>query len=220
MNGIQDCLKLESVQSVNPLIGIEKKCPKCGKTKRLFDFSKDKRKKNGRRCHCKDCSNKYAKQYRLENPDYAKQYRINHKDYIKQYRINNPEKIRVILRRNSTRIRSTLNGKLNSNISCGICRSLNSNSKNGHHWEVLTDFTVNQLKSHLEKQFTEGMTWGNYGTWHIDHIIPISAFNFNRPEDIDFKRCWALKNLQPLWGFDNCSKYNKIVRPFQPSLAF
>jgi 5-methylcytosine-specific restriction endonuclease McrA len=64
------------------------------------------------------------------------------------------------------------------------------------------------------------MTWGNYGRhgWHIDHRIPISAFNFKAPTDIDFKKCWALSNLQPLWSHENQKKYNKLLKPFQPSL--
>jgi hypothetical protein len=64
------------------------------------------------------------------------------------------------------------------------------------------------------------MTWENYGDWHIDHKIPVSAFNFSKASDIDFKRCWKLSNLQPLWAAQNVSKGNKLERPFQPSLAF
>jgi len=45
--------------------------------------------------------------------------------------------------------------------------------------------------------------------WHIDHIRPISAFSFTVPEDPEFKECWALNNLQPLWAFDNLSKGGK-----------
>ena len=63
------------------------------------------------------------------------------------------------------------------------------------------------------------MIWGNYGDWHIDHKIPISAFNFTKPEHEDFKRCWALSNLQPLWAKDNISKNAKLEKHFQPSLA-
>jgi hypothetical protein len=64
------------------------------------------------------------------------------------------------------------------------------------------------------------MSWENHGTvWHIDHIIPKSVFNYTDAEHIDFKRCWALKNLQPLWAGENMSKGDSLVKPFQPSLA-
>lgn len=64
------------------------------------------------------------------------------------------------------------------------------------------------------------MTWENHGIhgWHIDHKIPVSAFKFKKPEDEDFKLCWSLKNLQPLWAFDNISKKNKIDKSFLAQL--
>ena len=103
--------------------------------------------------------------------------------------------------------------KLSRAIRGGIIKSLKSGSKAGRHWEVLVGYTRDEAKTHLEKRFSTGMTWENHGTcWHIDHILPIAAFNFERPEDIDFKRCWSLKNLQPLYAKDNMSKgakYNK-----------
>ncbi|MFH1762494.1 MAG: HNH endonuclease, partial [bacterium] len=66
--------------------------------------------------------------------------------------------------------------------------------------------------------FTNGMAWKNYGEWHVDHIIPRSVFNYEKAEDVDFKRCWALDNLQPLWGIENISKGNKLDADFQPAL--
>ena len=107
--------------------------------------------------------------------------------------------------------------KLNGNISSGISGSLEGN-KNGRHWEDLVGYTLNDLKNHLEKLFQSGMTWKNYGEWHIDHKIPKAAFNFTRPEHVDFKKCWALKNLQPLWAKENMLKGAKLDKPFQPSL--
>jgi len=63
------------------------------------------------------------------------------------------------------------------------------------------------------------MTWENYGTyWHIDHKIPIAVFNYEKPEDIDFRLCWSLKNLQPLEKIENIKKKDKLEKPFQPSL--
>ncbi|KKM70439.1 hypothetical protein LCGC14_1440750 [marine sediment metagenome] len=66
------------------------------------------------------------------------------------------------------------------------------------------------------------MTWENYGKggWEVDHIIPKSVFNYTKPEDEDFNRCWALKNLQPMWGPENQSKNAKLETHFQPMLVF
>jgi len=102
----------------------------------------------------------------------------------------------------------------------GIYKSLKSNggSKRGRQWESLVDFTKDDLVGHLEKQFTDGMTWDNYGEWHIDHKVPVSAHNFKTTSHRDFKRCWSLKNLQPMWAKDNMSKGPRLKAPFQPSL--
>lgn len=90
--------------------------------------------------------------------------------------------------------------------------------KNGRHWEHLVGWTLKQLKTHLQKLFQSGMTWDNYGKWHVDHIVPISVHNFSKPEHPDFKRCWALSNLQPMWGPENQSKGARIEKHFQPKL--
>ncbi len=110
--------------------------------------------------------------------------------------------------------------KLKNNISRAIHRSIKE-SKNGEHWEKLVGYTLQDVIVHIEKLFTEGMTWDKFlkGEIHLDHIIPISRFNFSSYNDIDFKRCWALSNLQPLWMYDNLSKGDKIKEPFQPCLA-
>jgi hypothetical protein len=55
-------------------------------------------------------------------------------------------------------------------------------------------YTPDELKTHLESLFTEGMTWGNYGDWHIDHIKPVSRFDKTTPVHI----VNSLDNLQPL----------------------
>lgn len=138
----------------------------------------------------------------------------------KKWADNNRERVNEQNRKYNRKFRSTAKGKLTSIISNRIRESLQKGMKAGHHWETLVNFTVDQLKEHLERQFDSNMTWENYGSyWHIDHIIPIAAFNFETPEDIDFKRCWALKNLQPLEKIENMRKGAKIDRPFQQSLA-
>jgi hypothetical protein len=100
--------------------------------------------------------------------------------------------------------------KVQNNISKAIRDSL-KDGKNGRHWENIVGYNCNELKSHLEKQFQPGMSWENYGKWHIDHVIPISFFRYSNTDDVEFKMCWRLENLQPLWATENEKKGNKIV---------
>ncbi len=74
---------------------------------------------------------------------------------------------------------------------------------------TLLGYTKYELKDHLESQFTDGMSWDNMSEWHIDHIRPVASFNYTTTECEDFKKCWALSNLQPLWAKDNMSKGNR-----------
>lgn len=83
-------------------------------------------------------------------------------------------------------------------------------NKRNCHWEILVGYTLNDLVKHLESKFQPGMTWDNYGEWHVDHIVPVSSFNIHELGDIEFKKCWCLENLQPLWAKDNIKKSNKI----------
>ncbi len=137
----------------------------------------------------------------------------------KFWRKNNPEKCKKITYRSNKKRRSTPQGKINQRMATGIRDSLNGN-KGGRAWETLVGYTVEQVKRHIEKRFTDGMTWEQFlkGKIHIDHKIPLSVFNFEKSEDIDFQKAWSLNNLQPLWATDNLKKRNKLDKPFQPSL--
>lgn len=70
-------------------------------------------------------------------------------------------------------------------------------------------YTPQELFVDIDSKLKDGMTWDNRSEWHIDHIRPVSSFNFTTTECEDFKKCWALENLQPLWAADNISKGNK-----------
>lgn len=210
------------------------KCSSCKEC--TLKTNRDWRKNNKEKCH------EISRRWRAANPgrkrELGKRWAENNPEKVRKtaqhWKAENPEKVRAIWRRwcknnpdrkkengriASKKIRGTPKGKLNSNLSTAVSLSLGGNKK-GRHWEELVGYTIEQLKLYLEKKFTEGMTWGNYGKWHIDHIIPISAFNFEKAEDDDFKRCWALKNLQPLWAADNLSKKDTLEKQFQPSLIF
>lgn len=84
--------------------------------------------------------------------------------------------------------------------------------KAGRSWEKVVDYTLTKLMNHLELKFKGNMSWENYGeVWHIDHIIPKSKFHFQNTNDSEFKICWALENLQPLFKSENLSKQDKVT---------
>ena len=170
-------------------------------------------------------------QYEMARKEKKKQYNIEYKaknkeilaEKRKEKAITDKEHIHEIqrnfyFRKKESDIRYVLSRRISANISTILRKK--GGSKRGIHWEELVGYTIEDLIKHLEKQFVNGMSWENKGRygWHIDHKIPISAFNFSSPTDLDFKRCWALKNLKPMWATDNIVKSNKLFKPFQPGL--
>ena len=68
----------------------------------------------------------------------------------------------------------------------------------------LVGCSIPELRKRLTQQFLPGMTWDNYGKWHIDHIRPCASFDLTDPEQQ--KQCFHYSNLQPLWAADNLRK--------------
>lgn len=81
-------------------------------------------------------------------------------------------------------------------------------SKLGNSISQYLEYTFDELVEHLKTTFLPGMTLENHGIygWHIDHKIPISAFNITSMDCLEFKACWSLHNLQALWWNDNLKK--------------
>ena len=95
--------------------------------------------------------------------------------------------------------------RLRKNVSCVVWQALKQDKKSRSVLAHLP-FTIPELKAHLEAQFEPWMSWDNYGTWHVDHIVPKSKFPYTNLADPLFKECWALSNLRPLRGIDNLKK--------------
>jgi len=186
---------------------------------------------------------KQSRQRRNDNPEKIKEYNKKYlknnpekrKGTIKKYCENNLEKVKESGRKwyknNTKKVRkyhaewmnlkykTDLKFNLSSKISNMMRQSLKRN-KNGQPWETLLNYTLIDLIKRLDKTMPAGYTWEDYlsGRLHIDHIIPIDAFNFTRPEHTDFKRCWVLSNLRLLPAKENLIKGDKLDRPFQPAL--
>jgi hypothetical protein len=60
---------------------------------------------------------------------------------------------------------------------------------------------------HIESRFKKGMSWDNFGDWHIDHIIPLASA---KTEEELIELC-HYTNLQPLWAEENLIKGDKII---------
>ena len=125
-----------------------------------------------------------SKLWRQKNKEHIKDY---NKNYTRKRYQSDPE----------FRIRLNLRSRINQAIK-------KSNSKRLFKLEKLIGCTIQELKDHLESQFSEGMTWDNQGQWHIDHIKPCVTFDLTKKQDqLD---CCNYKNLQPLWAEENLKK--------------
>ena len=168
--------------------------------------------------------NEKAKVYRENNKEQIsqtqKEYRENNKEdlleYGKHYRKENKEKLwNKKAEYAKERLKTDPAFKLRKTISRMISNALKDNlsSKNGKSILEFLQFSMQDLKEHLENQFEPWMTWDNRGkyspktwdnndsstwTWQLDHIIPQSDLPFTNMKEDNFKKCWALDNLRPL----------------------
>lgn len=159
-----------------------KVCKGCNVEKQIEFFNLNKESKDGRHRLCKSC----RKVQREKKKEHKKYYDRLYRRYRKQNDIN-------------YRILSNLRNR----VYCALVRGYKAKTT-----LELLGCTIEQLRVHLESQFTEGMTWDNYGKWHIDHIKPCASFDLtNKKEQLE---CFHYTNLQPLWARDNILKGSKL----------
>jgi len=187
---------------------------------------------------CRLCTNKSRREYDRERSKLPHRVEARRKYALDP---KNKERAKILQKAYRKKNRKELNKKWNEyfrkmyhkkykhdprfkidNCMCSnLYHSLHKNgiSKNGRKWEDLVGYTLEELKAHLESLWEPWMNWGNHGvyrkdgpkTWQIDHIIPSSLFNYNSPDDEEFKTCWSLKNLQPKEARKNILKGNKYI---------
>lgn len=157
----------------------------------------------------------YSREWRERNPEVAGRWAKENPDkarqYVAEWRARNVEKVRLSAREHMRTKLATPRGRLEAAIKGGIIASIKTGSKNRRKTFDLLGYTADDLFRHLERQFSPGMTWKNYGEWEVDHILPISSFSYDTPDCEQFRACWALTNLRPLWRRENRSKRDKVL---------
>ena len=129
-----------------------------------------------------------------------------HKEWRKSYkRTTSPTSKRRHRDYQRTRYQTDIEFKLAKNLRSRVRSAIQNQQKAG---SAVSDLgcTVAELKSHLELRFVDGMSWDNYGEWHIDHIEPLSKFDLTDRKQ--FLSACHYTNLQPLWAQDNWKKSN------------
>lgn len=194
-----------------------KTCSKCNTKKELTEFYDEKNKRDGKTKECAECIKDRIKKYRQKNKELIKQQRKKHWE---KNRENCLARQKAYYEANKTRINKKKRQyekeqlKLNPELRLvknmrGYMRLILKGSRKAASQMELLGCTREHYLQHMEAQFTEGMTWDNYGEWHQDHIQPVSSFDQTDPEQQ--KICWHYTNFQPMWAAENIQKRDSIV---------
>lgn len=211
-----------------------KVCSCCKNEFDIEFFNKDKWQKDGHSCYCKDCfklkrkaeneRKKLRDQQKGLNSntvyEVVKESRCSKCEIIKPSSEFNKDSSRVdglnlycktcvkeVRSKSRDKSMQIPSWKIKKNLQIRLCGIINKlDVVKSERTMELVGCTPEELKIHIESQFTEGMTWDKYGKngFHIDHIRPCASFDFSDPQQQ--KECFHYTNLRPLWASENGSK--------------
>lgn len=158
------------------------------------------------------------REYYLKNRDQIlariDQNRARKRSYDRRYHRRNRDRDRTKKLAYQSEYRSIPENRLAHNLRNRLSKFLKRRSGR-KSTEALLGCTFAEFRHYIEARFRPGMTWGNYGShWHLDHIVPISAFDLADPDQI--RRCFHFSNLRPLSAGANLRKGNRITHPQLP----
>lgn len=200
-----------------------KRCCVCKEAKPYGAFGKLSSASDGLKYECKECRKvsylenqqknieKSKKYYDENKEDIAVKNRIYketnaeyYRSYFKQYYIDNKEQLKEnIMANHYKRMEEDIGYRVLTRCRTRLYQAVKGHVKSKRTIELI-GCPVESLLEHLERQFTRGMSWDNYGEWHIDHIKPCASYDFSKEEHQ--RECFHYSNLQPLWAKDNHRK--------------
>lgn len=211
----------------------DKRCAKCGEEKPKSEFGNAPRRTDGKRPYCKPCHAAGNRKWRETYPDRSasasENWRKNNMDRVAerarkyyhqdpemfrersaQWRAENPELARLVHLKATRKRRKRPDVRIHDAVGNRLRACIKSGKDYIKSFDLL-EFDLEELMRHLERQFQKGMSWDNFGEWHIDHIIPLSSFEIENWQSPDLKAAWHITNLRPIWASENLSKGAKIT---------
>ena len=166
----------------------------------------------------KEYFKEYNKEYYEQNKGHIKEYSKGHyeqnKEYIKElkkeYQEQNKERIKEYRRNRYASDENYKTSVLCRNMLSRTLKATNSTKDTRTH-EML-GYCNEQLKESVESKFLEGMSWDNYGEWHVDHIYPVARCIKDGVEDPTIIN--ALDNLIPMWAEHNMEKNERTLEEY------
>ena len=182
-----------------------KTCTECYTEKPLSEYYKDNSKPDGLRIYCKACIKAKSSKYYAESEHY-KQNKDKRYAYVRNhYKQNRDKYIAYGKQYQKTRRAEDRMYALISSLRCRISNLMNGRCKSKRTLEII-GLPLNEFKAYLEGQWSEGMSWSNYGygegKWVIDHKQPLASAT-SEDEMIALNHH---TNLQPMWWRDNVIK--------------
>jgi len=199
--------KMEKTKNEPPVI-TNKQCNVCNVVQPSTNFRID-------RLKCIDCERNHGKEYRRNEIGQQKS---------KQWLENNSERMTELqakwFQNNKQHVNEKLNIRRNNDpiykfiiVNRSRLHVILKSSKSLHTMEYL-DCNGVEFYEWISTHFNETINFENHGTvWHIDHVIPISTFNFQKDNVTEIaKIAFNWRNTMPLLKEHNLSKNNKIDR--------
>lgn len=144
-----------------------------------------------------------------------KAWKEENKDHLIQYRKSRKKEANEVYRKyKKERYHKDPVFRLKCNLRRTVSQLFSGKRKSKKTLEML-GCSFEEAKAYIEAKFKPGMSWDNYGKWHIDHIVPLSS---GKNEEELIKIC-HYSNLQPLWALENILKSNKMPLEEQQSLG-